>query len=223
MTTLARIKNHLALAEATLTSRYKEAPNTLALLRAITRRVQELEEAIWDVIEGRLLISKPGIQVPWEGQAGADVLIDAQGVQLDMLGRLVGLERLGRLDAPFAAAIRLQLRIARSSGTPNDLIEIGLLSYPGAQVVYRDEIAAGTSGILPATARISVSPTDGSIGPLLRRAKPAGVRLEIVQGVNATNAFRWGSSTGGVTAGRHTWGNVGGIEADSRWGTGENS
>lgn len=223
MARFQRIKTHVAQAEATLTSRYREKPNTLAMLRAFVRRVQELEEAIWDVIEGRLLVASVGQKVPWDNGAGADTLVDAQGAQLDMLGALVGEARIGRADSVYATAIRLRLRIARSSGTPNDLIEIAKLSYPGAEVVYIDSIPAET-GFLPAQARISIAPTDGSVAAQLRRAKPAGVALEVLEGVNPTKSFRWGSSSGGVTAGRHTWGNApSGVDADSRWGTGSST
>ncbi len=219
MTTLARIKDHVARARAALTSAYDQQPNVLAMLDAMARRVQELEEAAWDVIEARLLIAEQGQTVPWEGGFGADTLVDAQNDALDMLGALVGIERQGRSNPVFATAIRLQLRIARSSGTPDDLIEVGQLSYAGASVVYTDMILAGVGGnVLPATARISIAPSDGTVGANLRRAKPAGVALEVVEQVSPLG-LRWGSTTGGVTAGRHTWGTLPfDSTADSRWG-----
>ncbi len=79
------------------------------ILDVLSRRVQDLEDVFWDIIEKRIL----------------DVAVDEQ---LDTLGRLVGEPRSGRLDEDYRASVRLRVRVNRSKGRIVDVIDVASLA-----------------------------------------------------------------------------------------------
>lgn len=93
---------------------FKDKPSLEALARSYLNRIQELEDAIWEV----LLIR------------GIDL---SEGVNLDSIGVIVGRPRLGLGDSDYRIALRAQIRINRSSGTPEDMIAVTGLSIPAGQ------------------------------------------------------------------------------------------
>lgn len=88
-----------------LIEQYKDKPRLAALLTSYLDRIQELEDAIWSVIEGRLIDQ-------------------AVGVQLDILGKLVGQSRIDLDDEIYRTRIRTRIRANRSLGHPEDLIAV---------------------------------------------------------------------------------------------------
>lgn len=101
------IRAHTPLALSRLIERWKAEnnPQLAALLTSYTDEVQELENAIWDVIVGRL----------------TDY---AEGVQLEALGHIVGQKRDGLGDAAYRAHIKARIRINQSFGQPQDVIAV---------------------------------------------------------------------------------------------------
>jgi len=149
-------KDHVKRGLARFLQQYKNKPNLAALLSSYLRRVQELEDAAWEVILYRLLDN-------------------AEGIQLDRLGAIVGRGRGSLADPEYLLAIRAQIRINRSCGSPEDMIAVAGLTLPAG-----DAFSYGEA--YPATIVIQVlSPeTDTVIGVLfdcLIRTKPGGVRL----------------------------------------------
>ncbi len=98
-------EGHVEAGLGRLIARWKGKPNLEAILRSYLEQIQELEEAIWFVIFGRM----PDY---------------AEGDQLDQLGKIVGRARNGMPDDLFRVYIKAQIRVNRSNGTPLDLIEI---------------------------------------------------------------------------------------------------
>jgi hypothetical protein len=111
MSQTTKITDHVVRGESFLTADKRLQATTKALLAAITGRVQELENAIFEVIVSRYLEN-------------------AAGQALDFLGRLVGELRQSRSDDLYRLWIRVRVRINRSLGRPEDVIAVVRLIYP---------------------------------------------------------------------------------------------
>lgn len=141
---------------ARLLQQYRNKPQFAALVQSYLNRIQELENAAWEVILYRLLPN-------------------AEGAQLDSLGRIVGRGRGNLSDSNYLLAIQAEIRINRSCGTPEDMIAVARLSLPaGDPFIYQEAY--------PAVALFTVLIPESSaiIGILfqsLTRAKPGGVKL----------------------------------------------
>ena len=149
------VRTHTPLALSRLIERWKAEnnPQLANLLSSYTDEIQELENAIWDVIVGRL----------------TDYAV---GEQLNVLGRIVGQKRESLGDAAYRAHIKARIRINQSFGQPRDVIAViklvdtvdfHLVEYPNAHFyVWFDE-----------------PPTNASIGhelpSLIRQTRAAGV------------------------------------------------
>lgn len=144
---------HVAKGLALLLQQWRSSPKLMGILATYLRQFQTLENVTWDVINSRMLDT-------------------AVGAQLDMLGDLVGEARRGRSDIDYRAAVKLRIRVNRSQGTAEDVIdvarqgggvtplyrqypnftwEIELLNpaapYTVAQMLYQTK-AAGSNGYL---------------------------------------------------------------------------
>jgi hypothetical protein len=86
------------------------APNRIqSLLTAWVNRVQELEDALWTLLQA--------------------MTIDAATFDLlDKIGALVGEARNGRSDTDYRAAVRIRIRANRSQGRSTDLLDIATLA-----------------------------------------------------------------------------------------------
>lgn len=86
-----------------LMEQYKDSPNMLGILEAMAYEFDLLDQAMVELDFELLNID------------------DSVGVQLDMLGRLANLPRLGRSDDLYRAAIRIAFR-THNSGTPEQIL-----------------------------------------------------------------------------------------------------
>lgn len=93
------------------------------ILDSLTSRVQAVENSIFDVINLRML----------------DL---ATFAQLDSVGDLVGEPRLGRADTAYREAIRLRIRVERSQGRAEDVIQVVSLATSN-NFLYREMYPAG--------------------------------------------------------------------------------
>ncbi len=82
-----------------------ENPNLAGLLASYLEQVQDLEDAIWKVLIGRM----PDY---------------AEGASLDMLGKIVGERRNGALDEAFRTRIKARIAVNQSFGRPADIIGV---------------------------------------------------------------------------------------------------
>ena len=155
MYNLQKIIDHADQGIAKFLEQFKDKANLEALARSYLNRIQELENAIWEVINIR------GIE-------------ESEGVGLDAIGRIVGRPRLALVDADYRIALRAQIRINRSSGTPEDMLAVTGLSIPAGNDCEYGEA-------YPATEIISVlgQSTFNLLVLLdnLIRAKTGGVKL----------------------------------------------
>lgn len=100
----------VATALAKFTSRFsvENAPNLRKLAACYLAGVQELENAIWATLEGRFLAN-------------------AVGVDLAVIGDLVGQPNTGLDDDTYRAAIRLRIKANRSQGRAEDVLKIAVI------------------------------------------------------------------------------------------------
>ncbi len=168
--------NHIEEGLAKLIEQYKEADVFKEWVCTYLKQVQEFEDAVWQVIEDR-----------W--------LANSEGVQLDILGKIVGLDREGLSDELYRGAIRVQIRINRSFGTPIDMLDVARfalgVNYP--TIRYQE--------FYPATVKITLTQdiTDDQRRILYRAlyaTKPAGVRLLIEETFDADGALTFNDAAG---------------------------
>ena len=112
------IKDHAKQGLAKLLEQFKNKAVLAAWLKSYLNRIQEFEDACNEVINIR------GIEA-------------SEGVNLDNLGKIVGKARLGLSDEMYRFALRAQIRINRSSGTPEDLIEVTRLTLDPSRTDLR--------------------------------------------------------------------------------------
>jgi hypothetical protein len=152
--------NHINEALAKLLEQFKRAPVLNGLLKSYAWSIQDLENAVWSVINSRYLAN-------------------AANAQLDLLGKLVGEGRNGRSDADYRAVIGLRIRANRSQGGAEDLIQLCALALGVAQgsgaVFYQDgapmhwqiDISDTTSGVVLALVELlPIAKMEGTEGSL---------------------------------------------------------
>lgn len=143
---------------------FQEKENIEKLHRLFLNQIQELEDANFSTLEQR------GIY-------------EAVGFQLDLIGKIVGLERKGLEDEDYRAALLLKISINTADGTPNRIVEL-MKDYTGSSDVrlFEGQIAWGVVNINP-TQNIN-----NTSYRLLQEIKPAGTKWFLQSDVN-NNAF----------------------------------
>lgn len=104
----------------------------------------------------------------------------AEGAQLNIIGRIVGEPRGGRLDASYRLALRVRVLANKSNGRTEDLISIalawsGLDPSVSGQVVAREYYPAGVS-ITP----LAAAAEPGELHKRLVQAKGGGIDVASV-------------------------------------------
>lgn len=151
------IHDHEARALGQLPEQRKRQPNIEALVRIIARRAQGIENMLWGVFDAR-------------------VLSTAAGESLRVMGRIVGVVQPGADDDTLRNLIRVQIKLNRSAGTPDDVLGVmGLLlgESAGLKLVEFGRAAfelrvSGTMPIAgPLAARYLARARGGGIGATL--------------------------------------------------------
>lgn len=153
-----KISTHVRDGLGLLLGQYKGRPRLAALISSYLRRVQELEDAAWDVRVKRFVD-------------------DAADAQLDAIGRIVGEQRLGRDDATFRLFILARIRVNMSFGHADDVIDVLNVVETADFVLheyYPATMFAEYSDDLTVDAVVLIE--------IARMAKSAGVRLQILYG-----------------------------------------
>lgn len=96
--------DHIATAEGELLSQHRK-PQMLGFIRGVGRSIQRLEDDVLLLRTDRLLDN-------------------AEGVQLDRYGEIVGEARLGLVDDDYRAIIRSRIAVNISQGKTDELIDI---------------------------------------------------------------------------------------------------
>lgn len=129
----------------------------------------------------------------------------AEGEQLDVYGRHVGVLRQGLLDGPYRIRIKAQIRINLSEGTPEEILQIARALLP-TTVDFR------IIEYYPAAFEVIVdgefTDPDDEVATALCRAKPAGVRC--LMRTHPDNPFEFFGGSDGSGFGDEGDPNVGG-------------
>jgi hypothetical protein len=156
---VAREADHLGKGLSKLLEQFHDRTALEAILGAWLTQIQKLEDASWEAILIR------GIAA-------------SEGVGLDHIGNIVGRKRLGLDDPDYRIALWAKIRINRSSGRPNDMIDIANLSLTGTDctITYDEHY--------PATIQMEVlGAVSFSVAVLfdnLVHAKCGGVKLWLI-------------------------------------------
>jgi hypothetical protein len=161
--------DHVSRGVARLIDRYRK-PRTSALLESWLAEVQEVEDALWQLLVERSLET-------------------AVGDQLDVLGRIVGQPREGRDDETYRLWISARQMVLRSSGTTTQLLAIARKLVGATGVVRLEEYFPAAFVIrLEASIRLSIG---YQIAYMLRQAKPAGVLFQMTWPDIGGSSFRF--------------------------------
>jgi len=118
-----KILNHSDAGFERLAHQFKEKPKIEGLARGILTGFQDVEEALFQMLE---LFS----------------VFTATGKQLECIGQIVGEPRRGRKDPAYRIAILAKIAINTSKGTPEDAIKVFSL-ITGATIVQLHEYFPG--------------------------------------------------------------------------------
>lgn len=169
-----KITTHVADALDRLLQQYRDLPRVTALITAFVDEVQDLENALADVYDGR-----------WIDLAVGDVLDD--------VGTIVNQPRLGFDDDRYRSLIRAKIGQNVSQGDPERVIQVAKLLI-GASLVHLQELyPAGYS--ISADADIPVSLVN-LFYEQLDLVDPAGVRLEYLICFDPDEAFAFEGGPG---------------------------
>jgi hypothetical protein len=152
---ISRVEGHTANGLELLLEQFKRKPRIAAVLGAFLGSVQELDDVAFQVLTERDLDT-------------------AIGVQLDVIGRIVGELRQGRTDDEYRPFLRARILVNRSNGLTEEIITIvRVLLGESAQLTLREEFPAAFTIIVDDAI---AAPIDAVIR-LLQQAKAAGVRV----------------------------------------------
>lgn len=154
---IEQINNHSAQALERLLEQYKRAGDFKALLNAINDQIQALEDAAFEMKDGRSIYN-------------------AVGAQLDAWGEILNTSRQGLSDDEYRIILLGQVAVNNSKGTPEDLITIFNIFTRSIYVSYNE--------IWPAAVQLTAvggNPLGdvNQIKDAIRRACPAGVSIDL--------------------------------------------
>lgn len=166
------ITNHFNLGLVKLIAPFFGKPRIASLMLAMMNRVQELEDATWDVLE-RYTID------------GAD---DAR---LDVLGRVVGQPNLGWITETYRAVLRGKIRANRSRGLAIDIVEVCNFVTPTDEQVLLLEPGYATLIVQP---QFEVdADIQAALVFLLPKTRAAGVQMHVAFAPeSATGTYEFG-------------------------------
>jgi hypothetical protein len=176
---IAQNTDYLGEARGRLLEQFKNLPRIDGVLVALMAEVQQLEDAMYEVLVDRLLQN-----------------YEATGDMLDKLGAIVGEPRQGFDDATYSVLIGARIKANRSDGKHETLIDLTTLLVPTAeQIKFREYLKA-----------VEIEANDVQVNPLviwrdfLNRAKAAGTSLRFFFGLRPNEETLTRTSVyGGVT------------------------
>jgi len=161
------IVNHIDQALDRLITQYKDRDGIRALVSAFCAPIQTLEDAIIDMNISRTI----------DGSVG---------VQLDGLGAIVGIERLGLEDFDYRIRIKAKVLINISEGEPEIIIAaFNLLTESTVTILqeyYPGGVGLSSDGVIPLN-QIDI------VAELIEKALSAGVRLDSMAYFDPVNPF----------------------------------
>jgi hypothetical protein len=148
-----KITTHIADAKARLLEQYKGAPNFEALWDIFVQQVQEIEDAIYDVI----------------GLLDVETM---EGDQLDLLGRVLGRTRQEMDDETYRVFLKSQIGINTSRGTTEQLLAVFKILTAGSTCTISEDYPAAVELVIDGALRAVIK---NNIQAILQDVVGAGV------------------------------------------------
>lgn len=164
--------NHVEEGLSKLISQFRKKPKILALTTVYIQQLQELEDALSDLLT--------------ETNLG-----NAVGIHLDNIGAIVGELRLGRSDSQYRIAISARILLNTSNGTIEDVIALAIAS---TEILLTIEITEYFPASFNARIVEVIDPlvvdTD-AIAAIISSGKPGGVggHLDFFEGTGTPFQF----------------------------------
>lgn len=152
-------EEHIVQAINHLIEAFRFGPRNQGCLAGVGAQLQELEGAYWAMYNA------------FDGDT-------ATGDQLDLLGKLVGEGRQGRIDDDYRAAVKVRIKVNCSDGSLPTLLTIAEMMVVGANINASEPAVATVSLDFEDTG----TTTARTIFQMLKRAKAGGVRLILSYG-----------------------------------------
>jgi hypothetical protein len=184
MPTPTQDANIVAEGKALLTSAWLPQPNVSGFLAQLLAEVQTLENAIFDFLFKIVLANHPLAGGPWQ--------------ILDQIGAIVGVPRNGLSDASYLPLIYLKVRVDRSQGLDEDIIQISQLIAPAGQGDFYTNFPPAAWGLYA----FGVTTAEAqALQIYLAQARSAGTRGTVytVTWSSPTGVFIPASNTGTVS------------------------
>jgi hypothetical protein len=175
MSDLVHVTTHADDAVAELIGQYQGRPRIEAILRALVRQFQDIEDAAWDVFV----------------QSALDF---ARDNELDIIGDIVGQKRQGSPDSDYRVFVKARIKTNRSNGRMSTLIAIAKLLLGQSTVVkyreyYPSSIMMSADGV---TINSFIAWRD-----FLHKAKGAAKRIQFIYSTSpASTTLKRGSAYG---------------------------
>lgn len=202
-----RIANHGDEAVSWLLEQFKDKPRIEALVRALVAPVQRLEDVLWQVLT-RVVD-----------------LAHAEGVHLDLFGRILRLPRAGLSDDDYRSRLRVWQLVLSSDGRAEQLIRIADL-FDGVVAagdwIMLDEGSPHVVDGMVITVEHLMEHSPVTLVRFLQRARAAGKSLQLIwEPSGPTEAFLFADAydTEEVSAAGFSYDSevaVGGVLADVR-------
>jgi len=119
LTDIVKIDNHTERALDRSATQYRQKPKHEAFISSFADQVQDAEDAVFDMIDAR-------------------VLENAEGAQLDGIGEIVGLDRQGRGDDEYRILLLVKIGQNSSQGGPEKVIQIFRILIQAGLVHYQN-------------------------------------------------------------------------------------
>lgn len=178
----AHVTTHVTDGLARVMAQYKNSPQLTALVTALLGQVQKMEDAFFAMDDGRFL---------WNGTTNPAI-----GAQLDLIGKIAGIQRNGMDDPTYLIFIVATIAQNNSDGSIPTILAI-------CQGLFNPTRVALNEGF-PAEVRIEVyGPTVTTslyalICTIVQASLGAGVELSMIVSADATNALMLDSVNGGI-------------------------
>lgn len=173
---LTEITDFAARAKAKMLAQYRERPKLAAFVGELAARAQDLEAALFDVLE--------------QTAVGTAV-----GIWLDRLGGVVGEERGGEGDTLFRQYVQARVKANRSEGTLEDVIAV-ITAWYGSAFPTLLLTEPGRANLLVELSSPAVTATQvARLARLLKDTRAAGVGTQMLWQAQAdADTFTFSSS-----------------------------
>lgn len=168
--------NHATEIVDLLIQQFKNDPGMTGFASIFGAKVQEIEDALWQLYTLR----------------GIDT---ALGAQLDNLGKVIGYPRQGLSDNDYRLRLKAKIALNRDSGTTAEILSIFGLLLPTLSLQLTETPPGGFElhvvGVIPGT--ISVS----ELGAILQSARAACIEAQLIYSpVIPANTFTYDTGPG---------------------------